>query len=146
MRLGSFKSNYLLLLTLMLKCFYRKKVTREFTGNQNASWWSFCQFLLTKYEIHIFYFLILLLGEVGIRLIGCFKDTWSGRALPILYENVRDKIDWTNMNETVRQCADAAANHDPRKTSLVPLCSIPMLVKHTAISRTWTHGTITQGV
>eukprot|EP00795_Rhopilema_esculentum_P015258 gene15258-6466_t len=51
--------------------------------------------------------------EVGIELVGCFADDANDRALPTLFENVRDKIIWSNMNETVRMCADAAANHDP---------------------------------
>jgi len=52
-------------------------------------------------------------GEVGIELVGCFADKMDDRALPILYANMRDHIIWSNMNETIKQCADAAANHDP---------------------------------
>ena len=66
-------------------------------------------------------FINLLTGEVAIEMVGCFKDDYFDRALPVLYANVRPQIDWTNMNETVRQCADAAANHDPRKSHSLPV-------------------------
>lgn len=46
--------------------------------------------------------------EVGIELVGCFADDMADRALPVLFANFRSSIDWSNVNETVKQCADAA--------------------------------------
>ncbi len=41
-------------------------------------------------------------------MVGCFADVRGDRALPILYANHRDTIDWNNMNDTVKKCADDA--------------------------------------
>ena len=45
---------------------------------------------------------------MGIELVGCFADDMADRALPVLFANFRSSIDWSNVNETVKQCADAA--------------------------------------
>merc|ERR1712071_365412 len=46
--------------------------------------------------------------EVGLKFVGCFKDDYNDRALPVMFANNRAKINWKNMEESVKQCADAA--------------------------------------
>ncbi|XP_028414604.1 MAM and LDL-receptor class A domain-containing protein 2-like, partial [Dendronephthya gigantea] len=43
----------------------------------------------------------------GIQHLGCFNDRYK-RALPDLIANLRDKIDWYDMQKTVRECACVA--------------------------------------
>ncbi|CAB3997630.1 astacin-like metalloendopeptidase, partial [Paramuricea clavata] len=43
----------------------------------------------------------------GAERLGCFNDRY-GRALPDLIVNLRDKIDWHDMQKTVRECACTA--------------------------------------
>eukprot|EP00794_Sanderia_malayensis_P014098 gene14098-15570_t len=52
--------------------------------------------------------------EVGLRMVGCFADVKNDRALPVLYANFRNQIDWSNMNETIKQCADGADHNGYR--------------------------------
>ena len=56
-------------------------------------------------------FKILVEFEVGLEYVGCFKDDYNDRALPVLFANNREKINWKDMTETVKQCADAADKH-----------------------------------
>ncbi|KAJ7328149.1 metalloendopeptidase [Desmophyllum pertusum] len=50
----------------------------------------------------------------GKRLIplGCFKDKKTDRALPELVKNMRGKINWQDMEKTVKQCADSVTEKD----------------------------------
>ncbi|CAB3997633.1 MAM and LDL-receptor class A domain-containing 2-like, partial [Paramuricea clavata] len=43
----------------------------------------------------------------GVERLGCFNDRYK-RALPDLIVNLRDKIDWYDMQKTVRECACTA--------------------------------------
>ncbi|XP_028412231.1 MAM and LDL-receptor class A domain-containing protein 1-like [Dendronephthya gigantea] len=43
----------------------------------------------------------------GVQHLGCFNDRYK-RALPDLIANLRDKIDWYDMQKTVRECACVA--------------------------------------
>lgn len=36
---------------------------------------------------------------------GCFNDKHGDRALPEMIANLRDKIDWNDMQKTVEECA-----------------------------------------
>ena len=40
--------------------------------------------------------------------LGCYKDTYGDRAMPVLYKNFRDEINWNSMSKTVSQCARVA--------------------------------------
>lgn len=42
--------------------------------------------------------------------VGCFKDRFHPRAMPMLLKNFRGSIDWNNLSQIVKKCADEALN------------------------------------
>jgi hypothetical protein len=46
-------------------------------------------------------------NHTGVQRLGCYKD-FSTRSLPDLIVNLRNKIDWYDLQKTVRECACVA--------------------------------------
>lgn len=40
--------------------------------------------------------------------VGCYKDTYADRAMPVMYKNFRNQVNWYSMDRTVNQCAHVA--------------------------------------
>ena len=43
--------------------------------------------------------------HLGVQPIGCYKDKFDDRAFPVLIANLRDKIDWYDLQKTINECA-----------------------------------------
>ena len=46
----------------------------------------------------------------NLKPLGCYHDESNDRALPDYYADFRRQIDWTQLDETIRQCAQVAYN------------------------------------